>query len=199
MFLLPASEHFAPLRSFQIRPLTFYMAIAAFGIAPGLANLPTAFISAAQAETVTNGGEHVGTEHVGTLWLEHPWARETSPNAQVGGAFLKITNKGESPDRLVSVVTPIAERAEIHVTKTEDGVVSMRALPEGIALPPGDTVELKPGSLHLMLTGLHEPLKAGDHFKATLTFEKAGTAEITFLVEALGGKAAPPAEHHHDH
>jgi periplasmic copper chaperone A len=51
---------------------------------------------------------------------------------------------------------------------------------------PGETVELKPGSFHVMFVGLKKPLPAGDHIKATLTFEKAGAVDIEYDVRPLG-------------
>jgi periplasmic copper chaperone A len=48
-------------------------------------------------------------------------------------------------------------------------------VPGGLEIKPGQTVELKPNSFHLMLENLKEPIQQGMPFKATLTFEKAGS------------------------
>ncbi len=62
---------------------------------------------------------------------------------------------GASADTLVSVSTPAAERGEIHdMTMTDDGVMKMRHLADGLEIPAGGTVELKPGGMHLMFLGL---------------------------------------------
>jgi copper(I)-binding protein len=37
-----------------------------------------------------------------------------------------------------------------------------------------------------MFAGLKRPLAAGDHIKATLTFEKAGPVEVEYDVQAMG-------------
>ena len=48
------------------------------------------------------------------------------------------------------------------------------------------SVALEPNSYHLMFTDLKEPLKEGDEFSGTLTFDKAGALDVTFEVEGIG-------------
>ncbi len=67
-----------------------------------------------------------------------------------------------------------------------DGVMKMRALPNGLEIKPGETVELKSGGYHLMFMDIKVPFKQGDTIKATLQFEKAGSLEVKFSVRALG-------------
>ena len=70
----------------------------------------------------------------------------------------------------------------------DDGVMKMRPLPNGIEIKPGETVELKPGSYHLMFVGLKQPFEKGKRVKGTLQFEKAGTVDVEYVVEAVGGR-----------
>jgi hypothetical protein len=78
----------------------------------------------------------------------------------------------------------------------EGGVMKMRPVEGGLEIKPGQTVELKPGSFHVMLTGLKQQLEKGQRIKGTLEFEKAGKVEIEYVVDAIG--ASPPAgEHSH--
>jgi len=76
-----------------------------------------------------------------------------------------------------------------------DGVMKMRELTEGLPVPADGSVKLEPDSYHLMLTNLKEPLKEGDEFSGTLTFEKAGTVDVTFEVEGMGAASPTPDEH----
>ena len=69
----------------------------------------------------------------------------------------------------------------------DGGVMKMRPLPKGIEIKPGQTVEFKPGSYHLMFVGLKQPFEKGKRVKGTLQFEKAGTVEVEYAVEAIGG------------
>jgi copper(I)-binding protein len=77
----------------------------------------------------------------------------------------------------------------------EGSVMKMRELSDGLEIPPGATVELKPGSYHIMMTTLARPFTKGDFVKASLIFEKAGKVDIEFAVDAAGG--AGTKEHKH--
>jgi len=134
---------------------------------------------------------------VGTLQISNPWTRATPKGATVAGGYLKITNKGSAPDRLVGGSAAFAGRFEVHSMVTEQGVAKMRPVEGGLEIKPGETVELKPGSMHVMLMGLKQPLEKGQKVKGTLEFEKAGKVEIEYAVEALGVSAPAPAKHSH--
>ena len=124
---------------------------------------------------------------LGSLVIAHPWSRATPKGAPVAGGYMKITNPGSAPDRLLGGATEAAKKFEIHEMRMDGGVMKMRELGGGIEIPPGATVELKPGSYHVMMVNLAKPFAQGDRVKASLTFEKAGKVEIEFAVEAIGG------------
>jgi copper(I)-binding protein len=137
---------------------------------------------------------------IGQLVIEAPWARATPGGAQVGAGYLKITNKGTEPDRLVGGSLPISTSVEVHEMAMTDGVMKMRMLEKGLEIKPGQTVELKPGGYHLMFTGLREGLKEGKPVKGTLVFEKAGTVEVEYRVAPIGarsGGSSPAKQHMH--
>jgi copper(I)-binding protein len=95
----------------------------------------------------------------------------------------------------VSVTSPVAGKSEIHEMSMEKGVMKMRPMPDGVEIKPDETVELKPGSFHIMMMGLKKPIERGKPFKASLNFEKAGPVEVEFTVVAPGATspAAPLA------
>jgi periplasmic copper chaperone A len=121
----------------------------------------------------------------GGLQIGNPWARATPSGATVGAGYLTIMNKGKAPDRLIGGSAAPASRFEIHNTVVEGGVAKMRPI-AGLEIKPGETVELKPGGMHVMLLGLKQPLKQGQRIKGTLVFEQAGTVAIEFAVQAAG-------------
>ena len=131
---------------------------------------------------------------LGWLSVKHPWSRATPKGAAVAGGYMKITNTGTTPDRLTGGTTDSAKKFEIHEMKMEGSVMRMRELTDGIVIPPGATVELKPGSYHIMMTTLARPFAQGDRVKASLTFERAGKVDIEFAVDAAGGSGK---EHKH--
>jgi periplasmic copper chaperone A len=124
---------------------------------------------------------------LGSLQIVQPWVRATPKGASVGAGYLKITNKGTTPDRLVAGSSPVAAKVEIHEMTMRGGIMRMRPLAHGLEIKPGKTVELKPGSFHIMLMGLKQQLKKGDTVKATLQFETAGKIEVEFPVTGIGG------------
>ena len=135
---------------------------------------------------------------VGTLTIEHPWTRATPKGAAVAGGYLKITNSGTAPDRLIGGTLPGSARFEIHEMRMANDVMQMRPLPGGLEIKPGETVELKPGSYHLLFMELTDGLQQGRAVKGTLVFERAGPVEVEYSVEAIGGApAAVPAHRGH--
>lgn len=108
------------------------------------------------------------------------------PSNGMGAIYLTIVNSGKEPDRLVAVSTPLAGKAELHTVTEEGGVMKMRSV-DGIDVKPGETIELKPGGLHIMLMGVKGSPKPGDTFPLTLTFEKAGVKSVTTSVDNPSG------------
>ncbi len=133
----------------------------------------------------------------GTAWaaenaivVEQPWARAAATGNSA--AYLVIENRGTAPDRLVGVASPAARTAELHTSQVDaKGVASMRPL-QAVELTPGGKAVLAPGGMHIMLMGLAQPLKDGQHFPLTLTFEKAGAVTVDVAVQGR-----PTAGHDH--
>jgi copper(I)-binding protein len=140
---------------------------------------------------------------LGSLDIADPWSRATPKGATVAAGYMKIKNSGSTPDRLLSGTSDIAPKFEIHAMTMQDGVAKMRPINSGLEITPGETVELKPGSFHVMFVGLKKPLVAGDHIKATLVFEKTGTVNVEYDVLAMGatpvGKDSMPGMPMHGH
>jgi periplasmic copper chaperone A len=148
-----------------------------------------AMTTIAQAQ-VNHGGQSApsgnATFKLGDLTVTSPWTRATPGGAKIAGGYLKITNNGTSADRFVGTKSDVSDRVEVHEMSMSDGVMKMRPLPNGLEIKPGETVELKSGGYHLMFMDLKQPLKQGDTLKATLKFEKAGSLDVNFNVNALG-------------
>jgi periplasmic copper chaperone A len=120
----------------------------------------------------------------GGIDVRDAWSRSTPPGIEVGVAYLVIENHG-APDRLVSASSPIAKHTELHISKMEDGVMKMLPL-DAVDIQPGAQTAFAPGGRHVMLIGLKQPLKDGDTFPLTLTFEHAGRLRTTVRVYGIG-------------
>ncbi len=131
-----------------------------------------------------------------SIAVQEPWVRATPKGSRVAGGFGVVVNPGQA-DRLVSASFPtVTSRTEIHEMAMANGMMTMRALPKGIEIPAAGKVEFKPGSFHLMLMELKEPLVAGQMLEGILVFEKAGPVRVNFPVVAIG---APGPDAHHKH
>jgi periplasmic copper chaperone A len=132
----------------------------------------------------------------GSISIADGYAISAGPTARSGAAFMAITNAGDTVDRLVAARTPAAERVELHTHIMSDGVAQMREVEGGIPLPPGETVMLERGGLHVMLMGLTGPLEDGAPVDLTLVFETAGEVSLTVPVDR-NRVPNPDAAHQH--
>lgn len=130
-----------------------------------------------------------------TLAIQHPWSRETAPGQTVGGGFLTITNKTAVEDRLVSGTTPVAAEVQLHTMTMDGGVMRMRQVQGGIAIPAKGQLELKPGSFHVMFMGLKRPLRQGERFPVTLRFQRAGRVTVQFAVQPVTSTGPVESDH----
>jgi hypothetical protein len=132
--------------------------------------------------------------------VKDPWVRATVPEQKATGAFMQLT--APSPSRLVEARSPVAGVVEIHEMKMIDNVMRMRAI-DGLDLPAGKAVDLKPGGYHVMLMDLKGPVKAGDTVPITLVFEgadrKRETVEVKAPVRPLGTQGQQGSQGAHKH
>jgi copper(I)-binding protein len=124
------------------------------------------------------------------LEVNNAWARATAGKADTGVAYVAI--QSPTTDRLVSLSTPAAKKAELHTMSMQGMVMRMRPL-SGLDIPAGQPVTLKPGGDHIMLMGLNQALRPGETFPLMLDFEKAGPRTVTVTVEKAGATGPGPA------
>ncbi|XSC45695.1 copper chaperone PCu(A)C [Bradyrhizobium sp. RDT10] len=98
---------------------------------------------------------------------------------------MTLINNGKARDSLLSATTPVAEKVQFHSTSEERGVSHMREM-HAIEFAPGARVTFSPGGMHIMVVGLKQPLKEGQTFPLSLTFEKAGKVDVTVSIAKVG-------------
>ena len=125
--------------------------------------------------------------NAGAIEIQQPFARATP--AKMGGAFMTLVNTGMAGDKLLKAASPVAESVELHTHVKEGDVMRMRPVP-AIEIAGHGRTALEPGSYHVMLIGLKQPLKEGTSFPLTLTFEKAGSVTLNVPVVKAGGMPA---------
>lgn len=113
-----------------------------------------------------------------------------SPTAQskTGAVYMSVMNMGKQKDNLISISTSIATSAMLHESKDENGVMKMKMLDQ-LEIPAGETIDILPGRMHIMLVGLKAPLKIGDHVPLELMFKISGKMSVDAIVNKTDGMA----------
>lgn len=120
--------------------------------------------------------------------IDDVWARATVGANRPAAVYITFRNTGGSAVKLAGISTDIAERAEVHLSQTDNnGVTTMR--PAGdITIPSGKFVEFQPGGLHIMLMNLNEPLTEGDTFKIKFDFDDGESLLATVRVRGIAAR-----------
>lgn len=126
--------------------------------------------------------------------VSEPWVRATVPQQKATGAFMKLQSAQDA--KLISAKSAVAGVVEVHEMAMDAGVMKMRAV-DGLALPMGKAVDLKPGGYHVMLMDLKSQLKDGDAVPLTLTFETKDGKRQTMEVKATARNMSAPAQPSH--
>ena len=141
-------------------------------VRPGLYALLVTFIvplSALGPQVMPEHGTHDMKSDV--LYFE-AWSRATPGTVRTAAVFGTLTNQSRHAVSVQPIGTDIADRIMVHDTVLEDGMMRMRHQ-SALRLDAGESLILKPGGLHLMLTGLHAPVKKGEQFEVTLAISPA--------------------------
>jgi periplasmic copper chaperone A len=105
--------------------------------------------------------------------IEKPWLQAVPPIADTSAAYMKITNLGSAPLKLIGALSPIATRIEPMITNRQERngqeIMGMQSV-SNLEIPGGGTLVLKPGGDHLMIMGLRSHPKEGERVKLTLRF-----------------------------
>ncbi len=125
-----------------------------------------------------------------SITVTNPWVRATVQGQKATGAFMTVTSKENA--KLVAVSSPVASVVEIHEMKMDKDVMKMAALPNGLDLPAGKAVDLKPGSYHIMLMDLKLSLTKEVVVPLTLTFQDSVGKKMQQVVQ-IPVSTQPPA------
>jgi len=131
----------------------------------------------------------VSAQTAATVEVKDAWARATVPGQMATGAFMTLTARDGA--KLVAVSSPVAGVAEVHAMKMDGGVMTMRAVQGGLALPAGTPVALKPGGFHVMLMDLKAPLQKDSTVALTLVFQDAKGVETKTVLQLPVATLAP--------
>jgi copper(I)-binding protein len=147
--------------------------------------LPSLLALTAVTAAACGGVDGASPLRGGTPDLHVSAAQSSAPVAGASQLVLAIDNRGDGDDRLLGAETDAARAIEIHRTVIEsDGRAYMRML-DDVVLPAGESVQFRPGGLHLMLVVPDERVTVGGTFVVTLRFERSAPATLTVTVVDL--------------
>ena len=124
--------------------------------------------------------------------VTNSWVRATVQGQKATGAFMTVTAKENS--KLVAASTPVAGIVEIHEMKMDKDVMKMSALPNGLDLPAGKAVDLKPGGFHIMLMDLKLPLNKDVSVPLTLTIQDVAGKKSQQTVQVPVSTSSPAGQ-----
>jgi copper(I)-binding protein len=157
----------------RVRALLFILLV--LGMAIGCSSGETTEPSAAE----TTSGE---------MEIHEAWGRTSPMAAQNGAFYMNLVNNTSEDDALTGATTDACDVVELHeMYMKENDVMGMRPVEGGqIPVPAGQTVELKPGGLHVMCIGKTADFNVGDQYTLNMEFAKAGSMEIVVEIREMG-------------
>ena len=124
-----------------------------------------------------------------TLVIADARAMPTPRGLKVAAGYFTVANGGTENDRLIAASTPRAARTEIHEIVLDGAVAKMRPV-SGVEIPTGGSATLKEDGMHVMFLDVDTPFTEGETIPVQLTFQKAGTIEVTMRVKRGGNVVA---------
>lgn len=124
------------------------------------------------------------------ITVENPYVRLMPPNMPNTGAFMVIKNHSNADRKLVKAESPVAQTVQLHNHIHDGNVMRMREVPSVDIKANGEAV-LQPGSLHIMLIGLKQPLKEGERVPLTLNFDDGSSLKVEAPVQRIQPMAMP--------
>ncbi|WP_417879882.1 copper chaperone PCu(A)C [Vibrio sp.] len=132
------------------------------------------------------------------LKYDEPYARATPPNAVNSAIFMTIENHMKVERALVSASTDVAKKTELHTVEKEGDLMKMRQV-DRIVLPAEGKVVLKPGSYHIMLLGVNQPLVEGETISVNLSYANGETETLDVPVKKVMAGMKPINKEANDH
>ncbi|MFO8023904.1 copper chaperone PCu(A)C [Thiohalophilus sp.] len=133
-----------------------------------------------------------------TLTFENAWSPEAPPVAPVMAGYVRISNDGSEDVTLTGARCPDFSRVEIHDMVERDGMMRMIEQ-ERLTIPAGGQVELKPGSLHMMLMKPRRAIKQGETLEVTFETASGESIPVNFEVKPQSARDQQPDNHQHHH
>ena len=118
-------------------------------------------------------------------------------NNDITTGYIKIENKNEKNERLISVESDFSKRIELHDMYIKNNIMIMKHLEEGVLIKSKSQLDFKPGSLHIMFIDLTKSLKKTKLQKVKFNFKNAGSIVVNMPIMDKRKKSNEKKKHHH--
>lgn len=132
------------------------------------------------------------------MTYDEPYARATPPSAVNSAIFMTIENHMGKDRTIISAKSNVAETTELHTVEKQGDIMKMRQV-EQITVPAHGEVQLQPGSFHIMLLGVTQPLVEGETTEVTLSYADGETKTLTVPVKKVMSGMKMQKHHTQDH
>ena len=132
------------------------------------------------------------------LVLSNFWIKNVIANSKTTSGYIKIENKNEKNERLISVESNFSKRTELHYMNIKNDIMVMKHLEDGVLIKSKSQINLKPRNFHIMFIDLTKSFNKTSNQKVKFNFENAGSIIINMPIinKAIISKDKKKNHHH---
>ncbi len=123
--------------------------------------------------------------YLGKLTIDHPYIIKPMPGMKAASGYLVIKNKGNESEYLINIESLFSKNIELHEMTMVGDVMNMKKISNGLEIPSGKEIELKPGGFHIMFKNLNKELLTGSKEKVILHFKNTGKIIVSFEISDI--------------
>ena len=123
--------------------------------------------------------------YLGKLTIDHPYIVKPMPGMKAASGYLVIKNKGKESEYLINLESLFSKNIELHEMTMVGDVMKMKKLSNGLEIPSGKEIVLKPGGFHIMFKNLNKELLTGSKEKVILHFKNTGKIIVNFEISDI--------------
>ena len=131
------------------------------------------------------------------LILSNFWIKNVIANSKTTSGYIKIENKNEKNERLISVESNFSKRTELHYMNIKNDIMIMKHLEDGVLIKSKSQINLKPRSFHIMFIDLTKSFNKTSNQKVKFNFENAGSIIINMPIINKAKISKDKKKHHH--
>lgn len=128
------------------------------------------------------------------LYVDQAWVRLSTNEETPSGGYFTV-HGGEEDVQLLSVISPVVLRVDMHESMEKGGMMSMEPL-DAVDIPARSDVTFGPGGKHLMIWGINPGAKAQGKLPLTFIFSN-GDRIIYDAVIRNAGEGGPASKEEH--